>query len=84
MLDSPLEALLIDGNFDPVWTLHGMSISDWLCLRVESSFWAGVQDLCPECNGRSSGCRYHCLEARDIILFIAPAFELIDCTSHVF
>ena len=42
-LDSPLEAVLIDGNFDPIWMQRGLSVSDWLCLRVKSSFLQGLR-----------------------------------------
>jgi hypothetical protein len=48
-MDSPLETALIDGNFVSIRMKQGLSVSDWLCLRVKSSSLLG---LCAFLSGR--------------------------------
>jgi hypothetical protein len=45
-MDSPLETALIDGNFVSIRMQRGLSVSDWLCLRVKSSLLVGTMSFC--------------------------------------
>lgn len=38
----PLKSALVDGNFDQIWMQRGLSVSDWLRLRVKSSSLRGI------------------------------------------
>ena len=81
-LDSPPEAVLIDGNFDPFWMLQALVDFRLARLALQGLVLAGVQELCPHCSGGSSGCHFHGFEASDISLFIEPAIELMNCKLH--
>jgi hypothetical protein len=57
-MDSPLETALIDGNFVSIRMQQGLSVSDWLCLRVKSSLLVGDHELLfRSATGRSLACR---------------------------